>query len=180
LIEAMVVGVIISVLMGGLIQLAFSMNKANQVVTGMPSVQDDAVRIVNVIAADVKNAVLCSGGSGLADSAVHEAGSSKIGVYRAVDGKRYTFQFTDGKVVRLVDNGTTPDWSVSGVTGFSLKYGTSSTYNVATLPASWATSVTGDTRKQIAAVEITATVMRGGLTGTYTTIVRLRNSPKRA
>ena len=57
----------------------------------------------------------------------------------------------------------------------TLVFYTGSTYNTSSLTPF---TPTNTTLKSLAAVGIQASVVRNGLTGSYSTVVRLRNSPK--
>jgi Tfp pilus assembly protein PilW len=184
LMEMLVVALLLGVVMGGLSQMAVSLNKINVFSTSMPTVQDDANRIVNLIANDVRSAPLCTTSSGgkVQDSVIDTASSNALTIYTSDAGatRRYSLTST---TFGVSDNGAAAWLTIPNVSSLAIQYCTitDSSYNLATLPAdsSWSTSVTGSDRLKIAAIKVSATVTRNGLVGTYSAVVRLRNSPKR-
>ncbi len=183
LIEALVTCLLLGVVMGGMFQLVVSVNKANTFTVTMPVVQDEATRIVNLIASDLATAPLCTASSGCTtDSAIHSAAASSVSMYTAASGARRTYTLENGALKRFIGTATTADLTVNDVSAFALKYCSSTDYNMATIPAvsGWPTSITsGANTKQINAISISLTINQGGLKGEYSTIVRLRNSPKK-
>lgn len=182
LIELLVTVAILAILSSIAFQGFLSLGSAQKTATNLPPVQEDALRLVTIIADDVKDAVLCTATSGCTtDSAVHSAAANSMVVYVAAAGTQRTFKLTGTEFQRLEGSSTTPSLSIPDVTALVFKYYTitGATYNSTSNPTTWSNSVTGATLKEIAGVRVTATITRGGLTSTQTTDIRLRNSPKK-
>ncbi len=184
LIELLVVALLLGVVMAGIGQSAISLNKANVFNTAMPVVQDDANRIVNAIATDLRAAPLCTATTGcVTDSAISEATQTAITLYKTAAGVTTRYALSGTKLERFDNGSATPTVTIQDVPNFSIQYviNPDSSYNRLAQPASgdWVNTVTGADRLKISVVRISASVTRNGLAGTYSTTIRLRNSPKR-
>ena len=184
LIELMVAIAILGFVAAGFMQMSTSIQRANAFSTAMPTVQEDAIRVVNLIAADVRRAPLCTASSGCTqDAAVHSGTNSSITVYSNSSGAQRLFS-RSGNTFQVVNGTSSPATTILDVTGLEFSYCVNSglQYNMTSSPdsATWVTSLSGSNDlKGLIAVKITATVSRNGLTGSYSTVVRLRNSPKK-
>lgn len=184
LIELLVACVILGFVGAGFMQLSSSVNKANGFSTTMPNVQEDAIRVVNLIAADVRRAPLCSASSGcVTDAALHTGTANSLTVYTTSAGAQRTFSLNSGSFQAVNGSSSTAATTIPDVNSLSFSYCVNSglSYNMTSSPdsATWVSSVSGSDLKGLIAVRVTATVSRGGLTGNYSTVVRLRNSPKK-
>jgi hypothetical protein len=169
--------------MGGLVQVAVSVNKTNTLTVNIPAAQDEAARVVNLLADEIRNAQICTASVGcVANSAIGMATAKEITFYRDSTGAARRYRQENGELRRFTGTSTTPDRVIPNVTNLDLKYFLSTSYNAAShgTPESWGGLVTGSTLAQIAAVRIEATVRVGGQNATYSTVVRLRNSPKKS
>ncbi len=104
-------------------------------------------------------------------------------VYSSANRTRRSYEIKNGNFEVEGDRSNSALDAVADVSTLKFRYFKSAdlAYNKTDTPddASWVSSVTGSDLKSITAVKVTATVTRGGLSGTYTTIVRMRNSPKK-
>lgn len=183
LIELLVTVAILAILSSVAFQGFLSLGAAQKTATNLPPVQEDALRLVTLVADDVKDAVLCTATTGCTtDSAVHSAAANSMAVYMASSGTIRTFKLTGTDFQRLEGSSTTASLTIPNVSSLVFKYYTitGATYNSTSSPTTWSNSVTGAALKEIAGVRITATITRDGLTSTQTTDVRLRNSPKKS
>ena len=169
-----------SILAGFGLQAIQTFTRAQSTATGLPSVQEDAVRLVTMVADNLKNAPDCTATSGCNTNSVFSSvAASSMVIYTAASGTTRTYRLQSGSFQRIQGNAGTPDLTIPNVTSLTLNYFTSSTgaYNVSTGPNSWSGTIATANLKNIAAVRISVTITRGGLVGKYTTDVRLRNSP---
>ena len=176
LIELLTALVILGVLLAGLLQVITSMESANTFTSRMPTVQQDAVDVVRKLAESLRGATICtSGDSGCSLNAAMEAPSgSAITIYRRASNgtlSLVTYRIQNGNFERVVNSAAT---TLVENASLSLVYYRSDGYNSNSLDVS---DDPGSELSAIIAVGITATVTRNGLTGTYTTLIRLRNSP---
>lgn len=187
LIEILVSGVILGVLLTLFITLFGSMFKAQAFTSTMPSVQADTADTLNALAQALRRAPICessAGCTGLSGSAFDVASANTFTLYRTAAGPADQFTVVNG---RLRTSSTVTQGSgltgSSGTLTLSFAYLTNAggAYLATGDPAAatWVTSVTGAARANISAVRITVQHGGGGLVGTYSTIVRLRNSPKK-
>lgn len=183
MIESLVTLLVAGVVMGGLVQVAVSVNKTNTLTVSIPAAQDEAARVVNLLADEVRNAQTCGATVGcVKDAAIGMATSKEITFYRDATGASRRYRQENGELRRFTGTATTPDRVIPNVTNLDLRYFTSTTYNAAShgTPESWGGLITGSSLPQIAAIRIEATVRVGGQNATYSTVVRLRNSPKKS
>jgi hypothetical protein len=161
------------------LQAIITFTNAQTTATSMPSVQEDAVRLVTMVADEIKEAPVCTALTGCQyKSALDSASNTSVVVYRDVNGTaKRTFRLQNGTFERL-DNGTM-NLQIPNVTTFTINYYVNSTgsYNNSAGMNSWGTAVSTADLKNVCGCRITATVTRNGIAGTYTTDFRLRNSP---
>lgn len=145
---------------------------------GAPTVDNDARRMVLRLADALRAATLCTASDSgcTVDAAAENASATALTAYRRNDDgtlKKLTYaviggdfqQQTNGGVATTINTGAT----------LAMVFYTGSSYN----PSSLTTfTPTNATLKSLAAVRIQAQVVRNGLTSSYTTTVRLRNSPR--
>jgi hypothetical protein len=181
-IEMMITGVVMSIILVGILGAFSGIAQTNLMVNNLPPVHSDAMEIVNKVAAEVRKAPLCTATSGCTtDSAVHTAGANSLTIYRDAAGSQRTFRVNSGTFEML--NGNTVAWTSPNVTSLTFRYMTNTglTYNTSTNfdAANWGTTVSTADLKGVTAIRITATTVRNGMTASYTSTVRLRNSPKK-
>jgi prepilin-type N-terminal cleavage/methylation domain-containing protein len=195
LIELMVATIVLGLVMSGLLQLVIGIYNAQKAVTNLPDVQWAAEDAVKRIAADLRRAPLCNVASGctesgqIEDAALREAAADSLSVYTQPGGKYHRYAINSGALERTVSGSTPVTTTVTDATvTLALQYmknaanGSGYYYQSSTDPdsATWVTSLpNASDLKACAAVKLTASVTRAGYTGSYSTIVRLRNSPKK-
>lgn len=143
----------------------------------MPGVQADAQGMALRMADALRGATLCTStdtGCTL-DAPAENATATGITVYRRNDNgtlSEQTYSVVSGEF-RLVKGGVTTTFCRDAA--MTLTFYGSATYNSSSLSTF---SPTNATLKTLTAVGIATTVTRDGLTGSYSTLIRLRNSPK--
>jgi len=182
-VEVLCVTLVLSVLAGGLLQMFSSLFKVNMMATNIPSSQADAMAAVNTVGAAIRRAPLCTAVSGcVTDSSVHAASANSVTVYVDAAGTQATYSVTSGALTK-VQGSTTTTLVSSGVTDFTIWYciNPDGNYNSTSTPDTigWSTSVTGADLKKIVAMKVSATITRGSNFKTYSSVIRLRNSPKK-
>lgn len=182
LIEALVTMLVLGIVMGGLLQLAVSVNRTNTATVSNPVAQDEAVRVVNLLANEIRNSRMCTATTGcVKDSAVATAAGKEIMIYTSSAGAKRRYLLEDDSLKRFTGDATSPDQVIPNVVNLDLKYTLSTSYNATTLAdiSGWGSLYTAASLPQIIAARVEATVKVGGRMATYSTIVRLRNSPKK-
>jgi type II secretory pathway pseudopilin PulG len=184
LVEVLVYGVVLAVASSSLMYLMITLVKTQTQTTAIPTAQAQAQDAIAGIAAFLRRAPLCaaeSGCTGVVDSAFKTADPTTVTVYSSPQGDTVTFSNTGGALVRT-SGGTSVDLIGDSLT-LKLEYLLSPelTYTMASQDTyTWLNTVTtAANMKAIVAVKITATVERDGATSVQTSIVRLRNSPKK-
>ncbi|RYG24871.1 hypothetical protein EON82_09180 [bacterium] len=179
LIQLLVGTVLGTVVLGGVLVGFMALWNMQKMGLQMPAVQQDARQLALTIASSLRRATLCtsSDSSCVVDAAAESASSSGITAYRRnTNGSlsKLVYSVSSGNV-QVVDAGSTSILAAGG--SLTLTF-----YQAATYHSNSLTTYTPDntTIKQLIAVGITTSVSRNGLSGSYTTTVRLRNSPKKA
>jgi Tfp pilus assembly protein PilW len=183
LVQLVIAILVMTVLAGGILQMFSSLFKVNMMATNIPANQADAMAAINLVGAGIRKAPLCGAASGcVLDSAIHSATANAVTVYADAAGTQATYSVQSGALVK-VQGSTTTTYVASGVTGFSIWYcvNPDGAYNSTNTPDTigWSTSVTGNDLKKIVAVKLSATITRGSTNKTYSSVIRLRNSPKK-
>lgn len=145
---------------------------------GMPTVENDARAMALRIADALRAATLCTASdSGCTlDAAAENATTTGVTAYRRNDDgslKRETLSVVGGTFQEQFDGAAATTINTDAT--LTLVYFTGATYNSTSLTSF---APTNATLKTLAAVGIKTSVQRNGLTSSYSTIVRLRNSPK--
>jgi Tfp pilus assembly protein PilW len=185
LMEVMVIGSIGLAVMAGAVQMFISMNSANKFSMSMPQVQSDATEIVKMIAASLREAPLCdptAGCVGTANAAVLTASSTGITIYKTAAGATIQYSLSGGALRKTENSVTTTLYPATVTLNMSYLYSPGALYSMTADPStlSWANqAVNASDRINLIAAKISATVTRNGVTSTYSTIIRLRNSPKK-
>ena len=153
---------------------------AQKTATNLPPVQEDALRLLTMVTDDLKDAVICTATTGCTtNSAIHSAATDSVALYVDAAGTRRTYKRSGTTFQRLEGTSTTPSLTIPDVSALSFRYYTISggVYNATSAPTTWSTSIASGSLTTIAAVRVTVTITRGGLSSTQTTDLRLRNSP---
>lgn len=179
LIELMV-GIVITLFLGsvfwGLLTVSYAVNSN---VVGENLVSGEARKAVEIMASHLTNAQLnTSTSAGVPDSAIDAATGTDITYYTdntGTDTVRYRQNGTD-----LLRTDNTGDTVVAqNIQSLSLKYFKATAYNSA-----WTTTKDvlpeASELPQLVGVEIKVVVTRDGYSADYTSVVRLRNSPKKS
>jgi hypothetical protein len=179
LIQLLLAGVISTVVLGGILVGFMTLWNMQKLGLQMPAVQQDARQLALTLASSLRRATLCtSSDTGCTiDAAAESATSTGITVYRRnSDGSLSKLAYGISNGVAQVTTGSTTNNLALG-SSITLTFYQSPTYHSSSL-----TTYTPDntTIKQLIAVGITTSVTRNGLSGSYSTLVRLRNSPKKA
>jgi len=183
--EVMVVGTIGLAVMAGAVQMFISMNTANKFSMNMPQVQSDATEIVKMIAASLREAPLCdatAGCVGTPNAAILTASSTGITIYKTAAGATIQYSLSGGALRKTENSVTTTLYPATVTLNMSYLYSSGGLYSMTSDPntQSWQNqAVNASDRINLIAARITATVTRNGLTGSYSTTIRLRNSPKK-
>jgi Tfp pilus assembly protein PilW len=131
----------------------------------------------DTISDHLRNAQLNTSGTGVGNSALGAATPTSVTYYTDSAGNSVTYHFANGALERVADSVTAT--VVPNLSGLSLQYFVSNTYN-GTVTATAGATPTNYELTLMSVVAITATVTTDGYTASYTTSVKLRNSPKKA
>lgn len=179
LIEMLTATLAVSVIMAGLLQAFVSMWQAQTFATRMPQVQQDARQMALTLAGALRRATLCTSADSASgctiDAAVENTSGSGVTVYKRVSGTLTKLTYAiSGANFQLTSGGTTNTLYSDAAVG--LTYYSSNSYRATNFTAYVPDSTT---TKNLVSVGIQTSVTRNGITGTYFTLVRLRNSPKK-
>jgi hypothetical protein len=180
----LVYGLILAAVSSTVLALVITMGRTQAQVTEEPTVQALAQDAITAVASYVRRAPLCDsaqGCTGVIDSAFQSAGPTTLAVYTTGSGTVATFSNRDGTLTRTIGSSTrtiTPD---SLVMKFEYVLSPSLAYTMggSTESVPWQDSVNVADLKAVVGVRITATVTRDNAKSVQTSIVRLRNSPKK-
>ena len=172
----MLMGLLVSFLVGAVIMSAMQSSvTARDVVNEQNESQTNARQPLDIMADHLRNAQLAS----TAPEQVIGAGSATSVTYY-VDSARTAVTYSlSGTTLQRVDNATTTT-VLTGVSSLRFTYYKIATYNAAGFVACTSPSAPSALElARLAAIQIDATVTQDGYTSSYSTIVRLRNSPKK-
>ncbi|HRK21932.1 MAG TPA: prepilin-type N-terminal cleavage/methylation domain-containing protein [Fimbriimonadaceae bacterium] len=180
LVELMV-GIVITLFLGsvfwGIMTISYGVNDN---VVGANLVRAEARKAVEILASHLTNAQLnTSTVNGVLNSAIHAASASDITYYTdntGTDTVRY--RYSNGTLLRTDSGGDTT--VATDIQSVSLKYFKATAYNSAWAPTKTADAPEAGELPQLAGVEIKIVVTRDGRSADYTSVVRLRNSPKKS
>ncbi|HSI72112.1 MAG TPA: type II secretion system protein [Fimbriimonas sp.] len=184
LLELLVYGIILAVASTTVLALVITMGRTQAQATEEPAVQALTQDAITAVAAYVRRAPLCNADEGctaLADSAFQSADSTSLAVFSTSTGTVASFVCRDGALTRTIGRNAIviiPD-SLTMKFQYVLSPSLAYTMGGSTDTLAWQDSVTGSDLKAIMAVKITATVTRDYAKSVQTSIVRLRNSPKK-
>jgi type II secretory pathway pseudopilin PulG len=184
LVEVLVYGIILMIASGTVISVMLSLGKTQSEATAYPTAQSQAQDALTSVAAYLRRAPLCDqtlGCSGVLDSAVSKATSNALTIYTSATGGTASFTTSNGALLRAESSGTAtivPD-SLTMRYQYMLSSERSYTFTANAEAYTWLDSLSNAEMPSLVAVKITATIVRDGLTSTQSSIVRLRNSPKK-
>jgi hypothetical protein len=176
MVELVVTVAVMSILMGGLLSAFSAIAGVQTFTTTMPTVQDTAQRMTRDVAAAFRKATLAtSADSGCTlNAAVENVSSSAATIYSGSNGSivKTTYANSGSDVVKSTGASPATVWYANASLSFT--YYTSATYHGSAITAYTPSS---GTTPQLIAVGITGTYTSGGITASYSTLVRLRNGP---
>lgn len=181
MIESLVSVMLVSVLLLGLYSLMGAVSVVQTVTYDMTASIRDARNALDTMADHLRNAQLCSGtgGSLVTDSAVETGSTNDVTYYSDAAGTPVRYRLSGTNLIRTAGGSDTT--ALTNVTSLSFTYYTSTTYNSGALVATTNSHApTATELPRLAAIGISASTTTNGRTMGYTTLVRLRNSPKRA
>lgn len=174
----MLVGLgVATVVMAALFPSFLNLWRMQQTSFGMPGVQDDAREAAITVAQALRSATLCTSNDGAGctlNAAAESASSNGVTVYRRNDDGTLSEIVYSTSSGNLTAQSSGPATTLYPNATLALTFYGSATYNSSSLSPYTPTNAT---LTNLAAVGIVATVARNGLTGTYSTLIRLRNSP---
>lgn len=169
--------VIMGVLSAGVFQALITLVKEREFSTKNPMIQEDARQMANLLAGAFRRSTLCTGSdSGCTlDSSVESFTASGVTIYTRPTSTlvETTYDISSGTFRKTIGNTTTNLYTGASLT---ITYYAAGSYNASTMTATAPGSLSGPS---LAAVKIQTSITRNGFTGAYSTMVRLRNSPKR-
>lgn len=180
LVELMV-GIVITLFLGsvfwGIMTISYSVNYN---VVGKNMVSADARRAVELLASHLTNAQLNkSTSTGVLNSAIHAAAATDITYYTDATGADTVRYRLSGTNLLRTDSGG-DSVAATHIQSISLKYFKATAYNSAWVPTTDPVAPTAAELVQLAGIEVKVTVTRDGYSADYTSMVRLRNSPKKS
>jgi hypothetical protein len=173
----MLVGILIALLIGaGIFQLMRTSYATEESITTGNNAITNARAPVDVLADHLRNAQQVEADS---YAVIKEAAESDITYYADTAGDPVRYRLVSNRIDRTTSAGTTT--VATGVTSLSFKYYVSATYNesAGVTATTNPNAPTDAERPKLAVIEITATIAVGGVPRSYTTKVRLRNSPRK-
>jgi|GEM_PF-5557183 len=179
-IEAIVGLLCTAVLLTALYSLLGALNVVQTVTADMTASTRDARNALDTMADHLRTSQLCtaSGGSLVTNASIGSGATNDVTYYSDSSGTTVRY-FLSGTNLQRTAGGTTTT-ALTNVTSLSYTYYTSSTYNSTSLTATANSHApTAAELPQLAAIGITASTTTDGRTVQYSSIVRLRNSPKR-
>jgi prepilin-type N-terminal cleavage/methylation domain-containing protein len=183
LVELAVVVVIIGIITTGLLTVWMSMSGIQSFTTTMPPVQETAQRMTMDVAAAFRKATLATSADTTCtlNAAVESASSTAVTIYSGSNGSitKTTYANSSGNITKATNGGAAAILYAGASLAFTYYQSSSSSYHLASTSGLSSYTPTSSTTKNLVAVQIVGTYTSGGFTATYTTMVRLRNSPLR-
>lgn len=172
----MLMGLMVSFLVGAVIMSAIQTSvSARQTIMEQNDSQTEARQPLDIMADHLRNAQLASTApqqvlaAGTATSLTYYSDAARTPITYALSGT--TLNRTDGGNTTVV---------LTGVTSLRFSYYKIASYNAAGFVACTTPTAPLSTElTRLAAIQIDASVTQDGYTSSYSTIVRLRNSPKK-
>ena len=172
----MMMGLLISFLVGAVIMSAMQTSvSSRETVIGQNESQTDARQPLDLVADHLRNSQLVS------TKAIVQGTASSVTYFTDTAGSMVSY-FLDGTTLKRTegDINATPSTVLSGVTTLRLTYYKIASYNASGFVACATPTVPTSTElARLAAIQIDATVTKNGFTSNYSSLVRLRNSPKK-
>jgi hypothetical protein len=175
LIELLVATAITSIVMAGLLQAVISLFSSFSFAMGLNQTVVEAGDTANQIVAAIRRSAPCDPRSSCTEnpgSALAEARSDRVTFYVDSRGRKATYWNNAGQILFQA-----PDQGISVVAedgAFALKYYQASDYNSSDLDEF---TPTASTLKRVIAVQVSVSTRSNGVQDSYSTMVRLRNSP---
>jgi hypothetical protein len=175
----MLVGLLASFLVGAVLMSAMqSTVTARETVNEQNESQTNVRQPIDLMADHLRNAQLTTA---TPEKAVSAASATSVTYYTDSAGSQVTYFLSGSNLMRTEGDATmSPSTVLTGVTSLQFTYYKIATYNAAGFaPCSSPSAPTTAELPRLSAVQIDATVAQDGFTATYSTLVRLRNSPKK-
>jgi hypothetical protein len=175
----MVLGLFLSFLVGSVIMSAMQTSIASrETVIEQNQSQTDARQPLDLMADHLRNAQLAAAAP---YQAISYGAASAVTYYSDGAGSQVTYLLSGTTLSRTEGDITaTASPVLTGVTSLRFVYYKIATYNAAGfVPCTTPTAPLATELPRLAAIQIDATVTQDGHTSTYSTLVRLRNSPRK-
>ena len=170
LIEVLISGLISAIVLAVFVPQFTSLYAVNNFILQSPPVFSNATDMVNLVARDLRRSALVN------NAPITSGAASAVTIYTDTSGDTITYDVSGGYFRKTITGGTAIN--LFSTATLTLTYYESATYNSSGL-AAYAPASLSDFQ-QLVAVKILGTVTRNAYVGSYTTLVRLRNSPVKA
>lgn len=169
----LILGLVMSFLVGAVIMSAMQTSiTSRQTVLEQNDSQTDARQPLDIVADHLRNAQLSG------NAAISAGNKTSVSYYPEAGAEPITYSWSSGSLSRTEDGKTSK--VLSGVTSLSLTYYRVASYNSPTfVPCINPSAPSALELPVLGAIQIDATVSQDGYTANYSTIVRLRNSPRK-
>lgn len=180
--EVLVSVVVMAFVFSGLFAAFIGFLRVQGNATNNPTVQENARQMVEILAAGFRDATLCaSGDTGCTQNAgLSNANASSVTLYSRSGSSlvQTTYGINSGTFYKTVNSTTTNFFTGASLTITYYTSSSSTAYNTNSLTAYASTYPLSTTvTPTVIGAYIQATVTSKGLTGAYSTFVRMRNSP---
>lgn len=178
LIQLLVGVIVVALVMAGFLRAFANAWRMQLTSIAVPGLQRDAKDVAMKIADAARGATLCAAtDSGCTvDAPAENASSSAITLYRRNDDGTMTKRtYAVGAGLFTIQIGSAGAATICNSATLTLNFYGAASYNASTLTPFVPTN---STLKTLAAIGIKASVARNGITESYSTLIRLRNSPK--
>lgn len=176
IIELLIGLILTCIVLYGSAQLMTAGFVAHDRTNDMSAMHRQAREAIDTLADHLRNAQMNTNAAFAVDSSLHEATPTSVTYYTSSAGDTVTYELKAGALLRTADGATTA--VVSGVTNLNFEYFRLTTYNSSWAAIAGTTATTGEL-PFIGLVKISARITVNGVTGSYETTVRLRNSPRK-
>ncbi len=170
LMEVLVSALISTIVLAVFVPQFTSLYAVNNFVLQSPPVFSEATDMVNLVARDLRRSALVN------NAPITSATASAISIYTDTSGDTITYDISGGHFREAVNGGPAVD--LFSTATLDLTYYQSATHDNSALTAY--TPVSLSDFQQLVAVKIKGRITRHSYDGSYTTLVRLRNSPVKA
>jgi type II secretory pathway pseudopilin PulG len=178
LLEILASVALLTIVLSGLFTIFVSISGVQKFTSTMPGVQDYAQKMTLDVAAALRKATLATAAdtSCTLNAAVESASSTAVTVYSGANGSITKTAYANSGA--NVNKGGVL-WYSNASLAFTYYQSSTASYHLASGSGLTAYTPSASTTKNLVAVKVAGTYTSGGLTATYSTIVRLRNSPLR-